>query len=200
MIDLNNQKFILASSSPRRLKLLQQIGINPEVIHPVVNEAEVKTRNAVDRVVALSQLKANAVADKVDEGIIIGADSAVVIDNEILGKPSNSEEARSMLRKLSGKLHTVVTAFCLRNALNGQTVTELEETGVIFRKLTEEEMHAYILKEKPFDKAGSYGIQDSGALFVDRIEGCYNNIVGFPLTRFYKLINDPQTIEKLKLS
>lgn len=200
MIDLNNQKFILASSSPRRLKLLQQIGINPEVIHPVVNEAEVKTRNAADRVVALSQLKANAVADKVDEGIIIGADSAVVIDNEILGKPSNSEEARSMLRKLSGKLHTVVTAFCLRNALNGQTVTELEETGVIFRKLTEEEIHAYILKEKPFDKAGSYGIQDSGALFVDRIEGCYNNIVGFPLTRFYKTITDPQTFEKLELS
>ena len=200
MIDLYNQKFILASSSPRRLKLLQQIGINPEVIHPVVNEAEVKTRNAVDRVVALSQLKANAVADKVDEGIIIGADSAVVIDDKILGKPSNSEEARSMLRKLSGKLHTVVTAFCLRNASNGQTVTELEETGVIFRKLTEEEIHAYILKEKPFDKAGSYGIQDSGALFVDRIEGCYNNIVGFPLTRFYKTITDPQTFEKLELS
>ena len=200
MIDLYNQKFILASSSPRRLKLLQQIGINPEVIHPVVNEAEVKTRNAVDRVVALSQLKANAVADKVDEGIIIGADSAVVIDDKILGKPPNSEEARSMLRKLSGKLHTVVTAFCLRNASNGQTVTELEETGVIFRKLTEEEIHAYILKEKPFDKAGSYGIQDSGALFVDRIEGCYNNIVGFPLTRFYKTITDPQTFEKLELS
>ena len=200
MIDLYNQKFILASSSPRRLKLLQQIGINPEVIHPVVNEAEVKTRNAVDRVVALAQLKANAVADKVDEGIIIGADSAVVIDDKILGKPSNSEEARSMLRALSGKLHTVVTAFCLRNASNGQTVTELEETGVIFRKLTEEEIHAYILKEKPFDKAGSYGIQDSGALFVDRIEGCYNNIVGFPLTRFYKTITDPQTFEKLELS
>ena len=200
MIDLNNQKFILASSSPRRLKLLQQIGIHPEVIHPVVNETEVKTRNAVDRVVALAQLKANAVADKVDEGIIIGADSAVVIDNKILGKPSNSEEARSMLRALSGKLHKVVTAFCLRNASNGQTVTELEETGVIFRKLTEEEIHAYILKEKPFDKAGSYGIQDSGALFVDRIEGCYNNIVGFPLTRFYKTITDPQTFEKLELS
>lgn len=200
MIDLYNQKFILASSSPRRLKLLQQIGINPEVIHPVVNEAEVKTRNAVDRVVALSQLKADAVADKVDEGIIIGADSAVVIDDTILGKPSNSEEARSMLRKLSGKLHKVVTAFCLRNASNGQTVTELEETNVIFRRLTEEEIHAYILKEKPFDKAGSYGIQDSGALFVDRIEGCYNNIVGFPLTRFYKTITDPQTFEKLELS
>ncbi|MCH8288774.1 MAG: septum formation inhibitor Maf [Candidatus Marinimicrobia bacterium] len=200
MIDLNNQKFILASSSPRRLKLLQQIGINPEVIHPVVKEAEVKTRNAVDRVVALSQLKANAVADKVDEGIIIGADSAVVIDNKILGKPSNSEEARSMLQALSGKLHKVVTAFCLRNASNGQTVTELEETSVIFRELTEEEIHAYILKEKPFDKAGSYGIQDSGALFVDRIEGCYNNIVGFPLTRFYKTITDPQTFEKLELS
>lgn len=200
MIDLYNQKFILASSSPRRLKLLQQIGINPEVIHPVVNEAEVKTRNAVDRVVALSQLKADAVADKVDEGIIIGADSAVVIDDTILGKPSNSEEARSMLRKLSGKLHKVVTAFCLRNASNGQTVTELEETDVIFRRLTEEEIRTYILKEKPFDKAGSYGIQDSGALFVDRIEGCYNNIVGFPLTRFYKTITDPQTFEKLELS
>lgn len=200
MIDLYNQKFILASSSPRRLKLLQQIGINPEVIHPVVNEAEVKTRNAVDRVVALSQLKADAVADKVDEGIIIGADSAVVIDDTILGKPSNSEEARSMLRKLSGKLHKVVTAFCLRNASNGQTVTELEETNVIFRRLTEEEIRTYILKEKPFDKAGSYGIQDSGALFVDRIEGCYNNIVGFPLTRFYKTITDPQTFEKLELS
>ena len=200
MIDLNNQKFILASSSPRRLKLLQQIGINPEVIHPAIKEAEVKTRIAVDRVVALSQLKANAVADKVDEGIIIGADSVVTIDDEILGKPSNSEEAQSTLLKLSGNLHKVLTAFCLQNASNGQMVTELEETGVIFRSLTEEEIQSYILKEQPFDKAGSYGIQDSGALFVDRIEGCYNNIVGFPLTRFYKLINDPQTIEKLKLS
>ena len=199
MIDLNNQKFILASSSPRRLKLLQQIGINPEVIHPLMKEAEVKTRLAVDRVVALSQLKANAVADKVDEGIIIGADTVVTIEDEILGKPSNSEEAQSTLRKLSGNLHKVVTAFCLQNASNGQMVTELEETGVIFRSLTEEEIHSYILKEQPFDKAGSYGIQDSGALFVDRIEGCYNNIVGFPLTRFYKLIKDPQTIEKLDL-
>ena len=200
MIDLNNQKFILASSSPRRLKLLQQIGINPEVIHPVVNETEVKTRNAVDSVVSLSQQKANAVADKVDEGIIIGADTVVTIDDEILGKPSNSEDAQSMLRKLSGNLHKVLTAFCLRNASNGQMVTEMEETSVIFRRLTEEEIRSYILKEQPFDKAGSYGIQDSGALFVDRIEGCYNNIVGFPLTRFYKVITDPRTIEKLELS
>ena len=200
MIDLNNQKFILASSSPRRLKLLQQIGINPEVIHPVVNETEVNTRNAVDSVVSLSKLKANAVADKVDEGIIIGADTIVTIDDEILGKPSNSEDAQSMLRKLSGNLHKVLTAFCLRNASNGQMVTEIEETSVIFRRLTEEEIRSYILKEQPFDKAGSYGIQDSGALFVDRIEGCYNNIVGFPLTRFYKVITDPRTIEKLELS
>ncbi len=200
MIDLNNQKFILASSSPRRLKLLQQIGINPEVIHPVVNETEVETRNAVDSVVSLSQLKANAVADKVDEGIIIGADTVVTIDHEILGKPSNSEDAQSMLRKLSGNLHKVLTAFSLRNASNEQMVTELEETSVIFRRLSKEEIDSYILKERPFDKAGSYGIQDSGALFVERIEGCYNNIVGFPLTRFYKVINDPQTFEKLELS
>lgn len=200
MIDLINQKFILASSSPRRLKLLQQIGINPEVIHPVVNETEVKTLNPVDNVVSLSQLKANAVADKVDEGIIIGADTVVTIDDEILGKPSNSDDAQSMLRKLSGNLHKVLTAFCLRNASNGQMVAELEETSVIFRRLTEKEIHSYILKEQPFDKAGSYGIQDSGALFVDRIEGCYNNIVGFPLTRFYKVISDPRTIEKLELS
>ena len=200
MIDLINQKFILASSSPRRLKLLQQIGINPEVIHPVVNETEVKTLNPVDNVVSLSQLKANAVADKVDEGIIIGADTVVTIDDEILGKPSNSDDAQSMLRKLSGNLHKVLTAFCLQNASNGQMVAELEETSVIFRRLTEEEIHSYILKEQPFDKAGSYGIQDSGALFVDRIEGCYNNIVGFPLTRFYKVISDPRTIEKLELS
>ena len=200
MIDLNNQRFILASSSPRRFKLLQQIGINPEVIHPVVNETEVKTRNAVDSVVSLSKQKANAVADKVDEGIIIGADTVVTIDDEILGKPSNSEDAQSMLRKLSGNLHKVITAFCLRNASNGQMVTEMEETSVIFRRLTEEEIRSYILKEQPFDKAGSYGIQDSGALFVDRIEGCYNNIVGFPLTRFYKVITDPRTIEKLELS
>ena len=200
MIDLNSQKFILASSSPRRLKLLQQIGIDPEVIHPITNETEFNTRIAVDRVMALSRLKANAVADKVDEGIIIGADTVVTIDEEILGKPSNSEDAQSMLRKLSGNQHKVLTAFCLQNASNGQTVTELEETSVIFRRLTEEEIRSYILKEQPFDKAGSYGIQDSGALFVDRIEGCYNNIVGFPLTRFYKVISDPRTTEKLKLT
>jgi len=200
MIDLKNQKFILASSSPRRLKLLQQIGINPEVIHPTVNETEVKTRDAADGVVSLSRLKANAVADKVNDGIIIGADSVVTIDDKIFGKPSNSEDARSMLRKLSGNQHKVLTAFSLRNASNGKMVTELEETGVFFRRLTEEEIDSYILKEQPFDKAGSYGIQDSGALFVDRIDGCYNNIVGFPLTRFYKVITDPETFKKLGLS
>jgi len=141
----------------------------------------------------LSQRKARAVASSVGDGIIIGADTIVVLDGRILNKPKDALDAARMLQALSDRWHEVYTGFTLVDRPSDFSVSAVERTRVKFRRLAIDEIDAYIQSGSPMDKAGAYGIQDDyGAVFVERIEGCFYNVVGFPLTRFYLTMNEFQ--------
>ncbi len=182
-------KIILASQSPRRKKLFQLLGIDFDVIPS--NTDEIITSKNPNRVVKdLSAQKALAVAQHVDDGYIIGADTIVVFKNKILGKPKDEADAFNMLLMLSNKTHTVITGVSVIKKENGLIHSHhsfCEKTKVTFSTLSKKEIRTYILSGSPMDKAGAYGIQDDwGALFVKKIKGDFYNVVGFPLHTFYE--------------
>ena len=180
------KKLILASGSPRRKHLLRQLRLECDVILSGIDEDLEPRQDPEKHVRNLSFQKAAAVARSVPEGIIIGADTIVVLHNRILGKPKTADEAITMLTDLSGNVHEVFTGFTLFEKPSGRTVTEVERTRVKFRTLTPSEIESYVATGSPMDKAGAYGIQDDyGAIFVESIDGCFYNVVGFPLTKFY---------------
>lgn len=177
--------FILASGSPRRLELLRQIDVEPCVVIGNYDEAMNKEdpyATVVDNAVGkgLSVLK---YCQKDD--VVIAADTIVVMNNEILGKPINIDAAIEMLQTLSGRTHEVITGVAV--FYKNKKVVAVEKTAVTFRKLTDTEIQQYVATGEPMDKAGAYGIQGRGAILVDSISGCYNNVVGLPLTRLYTL-------------
>ena len=178
---------ILASRSPRRAELLKKMGFSFQVIPGEVNEGLNEAMTPREQVIHLATLKAEAVLPKIHQGIVIGADTIVVLEDRILGKPGSHQEAQQMLRALSGKIHTVYTGFTLIKAGGGR-LSDVEETDVRFRKLKQQEIDAYVETGGPLDKAGGYGIQEQGGLFIDRIEGCFYNVVGFPLAKFYQAL------------
>jgi septum formation protein len=181
--------FILASRSPRRLALLSQIGLTVRVVVSDVPEDLDPALNPEANAESLARLKALHVARDIPEGIVLGADTIVVIDHHILGKPENEADAVRMLQLLSGRTHTVYTGFALVDRPSDRIVSGVEETKVTFRELPLDEITSYIRGGSPMDKAGSYGIQDDyGAVFVTRIEGCYYNVVGLPLARVHEAI------------
>ena len=134
---------------------------------------------------SLARRKAAAVAADISEGILIGADTIVVLNGAILGKPASEEEARVMLRLLSGRTHRVFTGFTIIDRPSDREVSEVEMTEVTFRELEEKEIAAYVRSGEAIDKAGAYGIQDASAVFAERINGCFYNVVGFPLAHFF---------------
>ncbi len=182
----------LASGSPRRKILLEQIGLKFNIIPADIDEDDISELDPAKFVMELANRKAQHVA-KIQPGrIIIGSDTTVYLDEILLNKPANENEAFAMLTKLSGKTHQVYTGVSL--VYNSESVKFHVKTDVTFRELGEREKYAYIATGSPMDKAGSYGIQDDyGSVFVENIVGCYYNIVGFPLSRFYqeiKVFND----------
>jgi septum formation protein len=211
-------RIILASQSPRRSQLLRQINLTFEVIPSSINEEENGQTDPARLVEELAQHKAEDVAMKIfgagaasgsspgsgtppatstafqpqpADTLIIGADTTVVLDNQILGKPADPADARRLLRLLSGRTHIVYTGVSLVLLKAGQDTpvvrTFHEQTRVTFSPLTDAEIAAYVAGGSPMDKAGAYGIQDDlGALFVEHIDGDYYNVVGFPLNRFYR--------------
>ena len=186
-----NEQFILASQSPRRKKLLTQIGLEFKIIPSDIDEGEHPLHiNPPDYAMQLSEMKAHDVASKLDyPAIVLGADTIVVIGGEILNKPKNEDDAFNMLRRLSGETHTVFTGVSLVESLTMRALTEVKSTEVTFRHLSDEEISAYIGTGSPMDKAGAYGIQDDfGAVFISNISGCYYNIVGLPLEMLYGMI------------
>ena len=192
-------KIILASRSPRRSALLRQMGFQFEVRSKEISESSVAVTDPIDRVIQLSRKKAEAVLGEVEDSLIIGADTIVSLDKKIFGKPSNPEEAKDMLRSLSGKTHEVFTGFTILETRD-RSISDYEKTRVTFRKIEDWEIEDYVNSGEPLDKAGAYGIQDRSGLFVDRIEGCFYNVVGFPLTKFYEALKklfDRETIQKL---
>ena len=176
---------LLASKSPRRRDLLGQLGI-PLTIVEVDVEERVSAMLSADRVAeTLACLKADGYTSRMAEGeVLVTADTVVVLDNKVLGKPHSHEEAVGMLRSLSGKAHQVYTGVCLRSA--SRSVSFTERTDVHFRQLADSEIEYYVDTYRPYDKAGAYGIQEwIGMVGIERIEGCYYNVMGLPLARLY---------------
>ncbi len=182
---------ILASTSPRRIRLMQQIGIPFTSQESGVEEKIGDGIPPEDVVRGLSKEKAERVAASLKKGIVIGADTIVVLDGAILGKPQSEDEAAGMLARLSGRTHTVFTGFALIDVESKKTYIDFEKTDVTFRHLTTEEIAGYVRSGSPMDKAGAYGIQDDyGAVFVERIDGCFYNVVGLPLSKFYSSLKE----------
>jgi len=184
---------ILASASPRRKKLLQQVNLDFQV-HPSSVDESYNPELSPDKIVCqLALRKANEVAPKYPNALVIGADTIVTFKDDILEKPATTDEAANMLQRLSGQTHQVYTGVALcktdeaNNILDRSTFFEI--TNVTFGDLNPTDIDAYIAGGSPMDKAGGYGIQDDfGAIFVKRIEGDYNNVVGFPLYSFYNTV------------
>ena len=180
-------KLILASSSPRRKDLLQRLHIPFDVILPNVDESTIISDGSPETYcTALAELKANDITQHYPNELVIGADTIVVLGDEILGKPHDKAAAEYMLQTLSGKTHQVYTGVCLK--WTEQNIHHLfaEITSVTFRDLDKKDIDHYIESCPPYDKAGAYGIQDWSAVFVKEIRGCYDNVVGFPISRFYQ--------------
>lgn len=185
-------RIILASASPRRSELLKNIGL-PFIKYPALTDEQIfpdETPEEGAKRLALDKAEYAARNCNCDEGIIIAADTVVVLNDKVLGKPVDEKEAYDMLAMLSGKSHQVITAVCLKNLADNRTLLEAETTRVYFRVLEEGEIRNYIKTGEPMDKAGAYGIQGLGALFVEKIEGCYFNVVGLPLYRLYNMLKD----------
>ena len=179
----------LASSSPRRRKLLKQLGIKFKSFSVNLDEKINGGEKPVDMVMRLSVEKMNLARIKINSGIIITADTIVVLNNKIIGKPTNKKEAVKYLKLLSGKQHTVFTGFAVMNIPANKIIVDYEKTEVKFRKLKDDEINDYVQTGSPLDKAGAYGIQDDfGAVFVEKINGCYYNVVGLPLTKLYQAL------------
>ena len=183
----NTNKLILASKSPRRAEILRAVGWPFEVVAPNIDETRGPHEDAVSYVKRLAQTKAETVAKQFPDALVVGADTVVLVDDEILGQPRDENDARRMLNLLSGKWHEVLTGVALVNKSNGVLVKH-ESTRVLFAGLSEKEIDEYISTREPMDKAGAYAIQGRAALFIEKIQGDYFNIVGLPIRLVYELI------------
>lgn len=176
-----NQGIILASKSPRRRYLLEQAGLQFSVIPSSFDENSVTMTTPLSYVQKLAEGKANDVAKAYPDHWVIGADTIVLIDKDILGKPRSDDEARNMLRRLSAKTHQVLTGYCVCCKNRDRFFSATVSTDVSFKDLSGEEIEWYIQSGEPFDKAGSYAIQGLGTFLVKRINGSYTNVVGLPV-------------------
>ena len=184
------KRIILASASPRRKEILNNIGLKFEVI---TSSAEEKTEPGLPPhmiVQELSMLKGADVAAKIEDALVISADTIVWMKGEMLGKPKDAENAKQMLKMLSGNVHEVYTGVCVTDSKSGKSVSDYEVTKVHFRTLSDEEITSYINTFEPLDKAGAYGIQGKGCLFVEKIEGDYLNVVGLPVVKLAKILKE----------
>ena len=184
-----NQKIYLASNSPRRRKLLKQIGLSFKSFSVNSVEDFLDGEHPVKCVQRIALEKMELAKLKVNDGIIITADTIVVLNKIVIGKPKSKSEAINVLSMLSGKTHTVYTGFCVYNQKTKKRILDYEKTKVEFRDLNKDEIIDYVEGGSPMDKAGAYGIQDDfGAVFVEKINGCYYNVVGLPLTKLYSVL------------
>jgi septum formation protein len=177
---------VLASGSPRRLELLRRLGLDPEVRVAAVDETPLTGETPAETVARLARAKAHAV--EAGDALVVAADTEVVLDGTVLGKPGDPAEATAMLRALSGRAHVVLTGV---HVLAGDRESAaVEETVVCFRALSDEEIAAYVATGEPDDKAGGYGIQGAGGMFVERIEGSDTNVIGLPLATVVRLAGE----------
>jgi septum formation protein len=175
---------VLASQSPRRREILTQAGFSFTVRVPGIEEVRSSAESPEDYVRRLALEKARAAASSAEE-FVLAADTVVVVDGGVLEKPVSTQEAGEMLRRLSGRSHVVLTGVCLLH--NGQEWSGVESTSVFFSTLTEDELRDYCASGEPMDKAGGYAIQGLASKFIERVEGCYFNVVGLPVSLVYRL-------------
>jgi septum formation protein len=210
------RKIVLASASPRRAEILRNAGFEFEIIPAEIDESMRPRETTEAYVRRLAKEKALSVARQlpIRHGLlhrpVVGADTTVRLEGEILGKPGSAEEARKMLRRLSGKWHEVLTGLAvvvmriptrrissktgIGYGAGGETWIAVEKTRVEFARLSEKEIEEYIKTDEPFDKAGAYAIQGRGGKFIPRIEGCYFNVMGLPLARLYAMLKEIEAV------
>lgn len=181
-------RIVLASASPRRRELLGVIGLPFEVIPSTVEESIDPGIPPASAAQLLALSKAREVASRLSDGLVIGADTIVVVDGKILGKPSSPDDAVKMLRMLSGREHSVISGVAIVDARTGREMASHEETLVTFGALEERVIRAYVATGEPMDKAGAYGIQGKAGMLITGICGCYFNVVGLPLARLASML------------
>jgi len=185
---LQDHKLVLASASPRRKALFNLLGLTPLVIPAHIHEPLTKAPAQL-QAMGHAQAKAQAIAARMDpETVVVGADTLVVLDGRIYGKPEDRNQAAEFLRQLSGRTHKVYTGVCV--CLRSQCLCRYERSLVEFAPLSEDEIQAYLDTKEPLDKAGAYGIQGYGSQFIRRVRGCYFNVMGFPVNLFYAMANE----------
>ncbi|QUL98012.1 MAG: septum formation inhibitor Maf [Candidatus Fermentithermobacillus carboniphilus] len=194
-------KLILASESSRRKALLETLGISPLVVPSHVEEKtdmRSKSEDPAEVVTSLARKKVSRVAKSYPEFLVLGADTLVVLDGVMLGKPRDPEDACAMLERLSGRTHLVYTGVALYDPRTREILTDFDCTRVTMKKLAVDEISWYVGTGEPLDKAGSYALQGLGALFVTRIEGDYTSVIGLPLPKTYRLLKRAKvSIEEL---
>lgn len=184
-------KLILASASPRRAEILRDAGYHFTVLSSAIDETPYPDESPQDLVQRLANTKADlAAARAVGSAILIAADTEVVLDGQIFGKPRSSDDARRMLTKLSGRTHSVLTGVCLIRLPDAERISFVETTLVTFVPLSDEEISRYLSTGEPHDKAGAYAIQGYAARYIPRIEGCYFNVVGLPLAHLQQALTE----------
>jgi septum formation protein len=192
---VNSSAIILASASPRRCELLESAGITFMVVSGDIDETPLPGEKPVAHVLRLAEGKAREVASRADGRFFIGADTIVLCDNEIMGKPCDNADATRMLRTLSGRAHQVITGFTVLDRETGRTVSRCVSTEVTFKLLAEKEISRYVATGCPLDKAGAYAIQGGAAYMVARIDGSYTNVVGLPLCEVVAALREMGALE-----
>ena len=182
----NNYKIILASQSPRRAEILRMIGVSFKVessnVHEDINQKIKQNEIAIN----LSKAKAKKIAHKYPDKIIIGADTVVVFNKKIFGKPNDKNESKKMLKALSGNCHEVITGVTIMNEKSGIVKTFSETTKVFVQKIPTKQIEFYVNNYNTLDKAGSYGIQEWFSVWIEKINGCYYNVMGLPVHKLYR--------------
>ncbi|MDD2850762.1 MAG: Maf family nucleotide pyrophosphatase [Desulfuromonadaceae bacterium] len=190
----NQDAIVLASASPRRVELMTLAGMQFTVVPADICEEQHPEEEAVAHVMRLSREKADAVAAHTEGRFFVGADTVVVLDGAILGKPVDDADARRMLSALSGRDHNVVTGFTVFDKVSNIHISRSVSTAVTFKKLEQFEIAAYIATGCPMDKAGAYAIQGGAVHFVRSINGSYTNVIGLPMTELYEVLHTMQTV------
>lgn len=178
---------ILASNSPRRKEILENFGFNLKVITKNIDEVS-DEEDIIKRIEDIARKKVLAVAEVYPNEFVVGADTVVVVDDKILGKPKDEKDIYKMLHSLSGKSHKVITSFSFVNISKNISISDSEVSEVYFKNINDEEISWYIDTKEPFDKAGSYGIQGKGSYFVERIDGDFFAVMGFPIGKFVRTL------------
>ncbi|MBN2780610.1 MAG: septum formation protein Maf [Candidatus Marinimicrobia bacterium] len=190
MIRQTDAPVILASASPRRKELLEQLGLRFDCLPARLDETLLAGESPLDHVQRLAEEKGRRIASAHPQAIVISADTIVLMRDQILGKPADTNEAFRMLKMLSGAFHKVITAFAVTAVEKNIRIVRHVTTDVLFRDLSDEEIWEYIGTGSPMDKAGAYGIQDIRANLVRRIDGCFYNVIGFPVAEFSETWNE----------